>query len=205
MTHAPFGMYFNNDKCEFFSDKTAWNDYPHRIQMNDTNYYYYQHFDTEICALKYLTDYISILKQMGIYDNTQILIVSDHGGGRDTINIPIIPIRNIGNAPDTLFLFKDFGVSGGLKIDSRLMANYDIVSIFCENLPNGCPNVPPNILKNYPQNRELIHTIPSAWQLERHKKNEWLITKAYKVKDNIYDEKNWTDISDESYGIVNVK
>ena len=189
MTHTPYGMYFNGKECEFFSDKSVF--------KGKTNKNLFQHFDTESCAIKYLSDYVELLKSLGIYDNTQIFVVSDHGGG-DAISVAQ-------SRADSLLLFKDFGAHGNLKIDNRLMANYDIVSIFCENLPNGCPNVPPNILKNYPQNRELIHTIPSAWQLERHKKNEWLITKAYKVKDNIYDEKNWIDISDESYGIVNVK
>ena len=206
MTHLPYGMYFNGKECKFFDNKSAWDDYPHNVKM----YYpykwreknFYQHFDTEACALKYLSDYIQSLKKLGIYDNTQIFVVSDHSGN-DNINIPILDKDD--SRPDTLLLFKDFNAKGSLKIDNRLMANYDIASIFCENLPNGCPNVPPNILKNYPQNRELIHTIPSAWQLEGHKKNEWLITKAYKVKDNIYDEKNWINISDESYGIVNVK
>ena len=163
---------------------------------------FYQHFDTEACALKYLSDYIQSLKELGIYDNTQIFVVSDHSGN-DNINIPVLDKYD--TRPDSLFLFKDFGTSGDLKIDSRLMANYDIASMFCENLPNGCPNVPPNILKNYPQDRELIHTIPIAWQTEKHKPNEWLLNKAYKVRGNIYDPKNWTDISDESYGIVNVK
>ena len=206
MTHLPYGMYFNGKECKFFDNKSAWNDYPHNVKM----YYpykwreknFYQHFDTEACALKYLSDYIQSLKKLGIYDNTQIFVVSDHSGN-DNINIPILDKYD--SRPDTLLLFKDFNAKGSLKIDNRLMVNYDIVSIFCENLPNGCPNVPPNILQNYPANRWLIHTVPTTFILERHKPNKWLITKAYKVKDNIYDEKNWIDISDESYGIVNVK
>ena len=195
MTHAPYGMHFHNDKCEFFSDKSAWNDYPHNAHIDSK--YAHQQFDTEACALKYLTHYLQSLKNAGIYDNTQIFVVSDHGNG--SINIPIE------SRLDSLLLFKDFGARGNLKIDNRLMANYDIASIFCENLKNGCPNVGQNILKNYPTNREIIHTIPSAWKLERHRPNEWILTKAYKVRGNIYEAKNWTDISDEKYGIVNVR
>ena len=194
MTHTPYGMYFNNDKCEFFSDKSAFADYPHKARIENAH----QHFDTEACALKYLTHFVVNLKNLGIYDNTQIFIVSDHGG-TGPINIPI------SSRPDALLLFKDFGARGNLKIDNRLMANYDIPSIFCANLPNGCPSVGQNILAHYPQNREIIHTIPSAWQLERHRKDEWYITKAYKVRKNIYSTENWIDISDSKYGIVNVK
>ena len=194
MTHTPYGMYFNNDKCEFFSDKSAFADYPHKARIENAH----QHFDTEACALKYLTHFVANLKSLGIYDNTQIFVVSDHGG-TGPINIPI------SSRPDALLLFKDFGAKGALREDNRLMANYDIPSIFCANLPNGCPSVGQNILAHYPQNREIIHTIPSAWQLERHRKNEWFITKAYKVRKDIYSAENWIDISDSKYGIVNVR
>lgn len=78
------------------------------------------------------------------------------------------------------------------------MANYDVASIFCANLSNGCKNVPKNILKHYPQNRTLIHTIPHSWMIEEHKVNHWILNKIYQVKDNIYDPKNWTDITDET-------
>lgn len=197
MTHFPFAVYFNGKECEFGSNKTAWNDYPHKEKIDNKRFF--QHYDSESCALRYVVDYLELLKVYGIYDNTQILIVSDHGGDV-SFGIPIDTYR-----PDVIFLFKDFGAKGALKIDKRLMANYDIPSIFCANLKSGCPNVPPNILKNYPQNREIIFTMPYHWVLEQHKPNEWLIEKAYKVKGSIYEPSNWTDISDEKHGIVNVK
>ncbi len=200
ITHAPFGIYANNGHCDYFNNKTIWeNKNPHSQSM-EMGEYSYQHFDTEVCALLFLVRYIQWLKQEGIYDNTQIFVVSDHAGD-DSLNIPSLSPRTIG--PDILFLFKDFGAKGTLKIDNRLMANYDISSIFCENLSNGCPNVPPNILKNYPTNREIIHARPND-DFHRHKSNLWLIDRAYKVKDNIYDPKNWTDITDTS-DIANVK
>ena len=195
MTHSPFGIYFNNNKCDFFSDKTAWEDYPHKATLRYIGDFqeksYYKHFDGESCAIKYLADFVQVLKNAGIYDNTQIFVISDHGG-LDSINIPILDSR-----PDVLFLFKDFGARGALKIDNRLMANYDIASIFCANLKNGCPNVGQNILKNYPTNREIIHTAVYHWILYKHRPNEWIISKAYKVKGNIYDKNSWIDISDK--------
>ena len=204
MTHFPYAVYFNGESCEFSNPKSAWEDYPHnvkRIYPQDRNFknFHYQHYDAEACAMQYLTEYIALLKEKGIYDKTQIFVVSDHGGD-DKIGLPKFAYR-----PDVLLLFKDFGARGALKIDNRLMANYDISSIFCANLKGGCPNVPPNILQNYPSNREIIYTIPYHWVLEKHESNKWLINKAYKVRENIYDEQNWIDISDESHGIVNHK
>lgn len=203
ITHTPYGLYFKDGKCRFGEQKSAWEDYPHNVEMRESKAgALYQHYDTEACSLSYLADYIAWLKNVGIYDNTQIFVISDHGLG-NPINISLPNTKNPN--PDSLLLFKDFGAKGNLKIDNRLMANYDIASIFCENLPNGCPNVPPNILQNYPKSRTLKWLKNTYWELHKQHKNEWLIEKAYKVKDNIYDEKNWTDISDESYGIVNIK
>lgn len=188
LTHYPYNVYFTNNECKYFNDKTAWDDYPHKVKMRETNVK--QHYDAESCALYWLTQYIQWLKDNEIYDNTQIFVVSDHSI-HDSINIPI---NDIPNGVDVILMFKDFNKKGQLKIDNRLMSNYDIPSIFCENLKNGCPNVPKNILKNYPQNREVIVTIPIVENIDE---NEWLIRKAYKVMGDPYDEKNWTDVSDK--------
>ena len=192
ITHLPYGAYFKNGKCEFGGKWSAWNDYSHKAEMRHPNFkhtlHFFQHYDLEACALHYLADFVGVLKKLGIYDNTQIFVISDHAGN-DSINMPTF---DDDFRADALFLFKDFSARGNLKIDNRLMANYDIVSIFCANLTSGCPNVPKNILQNYPKNQEIIFTIPSSWKLEYHKSNEWLLRKAFKVKGDISDKKNWS-------------
>ena len=202
MTHLPFGAHFKDGKCEFGGKFSAWSEYPHKVQMRYPSFWrqlnFYQHYDLEACALHYLADFVENLKRVGVYDNTQILVVSDHAGN-DGINMPILDENDF--RPDALFLFKDFGAKGAIRVDKRLMANYDIASIFCENLPSGCLNVGKNILQNYPKKREIIHTIPLHWRLEAHKPNEWLIRKAFKVKGDIYNAKNWREFDE----IVNVR
>ena len=96
MTHVPYGMYYNHGKCEFYSQRSAWNEYPHKAQMSFTidshKWEYYQHYDTEACSLKYLSDFISWLKEEEIYDNTQIFVVSDHSA-RDSRIFLKLPMR----------------------------------------------------------------------------------------------------------------
>ncbi|WP_369607634.1 sulfatase-like hydrolase/transferase, partial [Helicobacter trogontum] len=205
ITHPPYAMYYNGKSCLFqgpknhFVDKTAWNDYPHKVTMSYKNIseqnFFFKHYDSEACALNYLGYLIQWLKDNKIYDNTQIFVVSDHGSP-DSIRIPNFITESNGR-PEVLFLFKDFNASGELKLDSRLMANYDISSIFCSNLPYGCPNVPKNILKHYPQERKIITATPISSDLKQHKKNEWLISHYFQVKGNIYDEDSWQDITKE--------
>ena len=111
MTHTPYGIYFKDGKCRYGEQKSAWEDYPHNVEMLESKAgARYQHYDTEICALSYLADYIAWLKNAEIYDNTQIFVVSDHGNG-NAINLSLPNIENPN--PDTLLLFKDFGTRGG--------------------------------------------------------------------------------------------
>ncbi len=187
MTHSPyfFGIDENN-QCTFFSTKTIWKrnlGTPHSARQ----------YETEVCAFFYLKHYIEWLKKENIYDNTQIFLVSDHAGFLNSINIPLLKPVEMDLGQDILFLFKDFNTNGELKTDERLMANYDISGIFCENLTNGCLNVPPNILKNYPQNRTIIHTRQDG--PPAHDATVWNIYSAYKIKAPIDDPASYEDVS----------
>lgn len=196
LTHAPYGIFFNNNTCHYFSSGSTWKGGEIRWYMN-------QHWDTELCALSYLNDYLQWLKKENIFDNTQIFVVSDHSGDRDSINIPELFPRLIGQ--DVLLLFKDFNQQGALQIDQRLMSNFDLASIYCDQLKTSCPNVPPSILKNYPANRTLIHVRPND-DFNHHLPNAWLIDKAYQISGNdITNPKNYQDISQSSPFVNNKK
>ena len=183
ITHSPQGAYFDGQKCVFFDNKNAWDDYAHGISLKDKSE---QHYDAEACALHYLADFVGALKNAGIYDNTQIFVISDHGAS-DSINMPK-------THADALFLFKDFGKSGAVRVDNRLMANYDIASIFCENLKGGCLSVGQNILAHYPQKREIIFAIPISYLLELHEPNRWLFDKIYKASGDVSGIKEWVEM-----------
>lgn len=189
-THMPYATYADkNGQCHFLNTQSIWTN-PERFALKNagSRFYYHQHFDTEACALFLLNDYFEWMKKENIYDNTQIFIVSDHGGDDSLSEIPRESYRQ-----GILFLFKDFDSRGEIKIDSRLMINSDIASIFCSNLKNGCPNVAPNILKNYPENREVIQALPTWWD-----KTEWgEVERALQIKGSIYNADNYTDIIGE--------
>lgn len=191
MTHSPYFLGIDkNNQCNFFSTKTIWK---RNLGVEHST----RQYETEVCAFFYLKNYVEWLKKENIYDNTQIFLVSDHAGFSNSINIP--HLKNANNldfdlGQDILLLFKDFNQQGELKTDRRLMANYDIASIFCENLKNGCPNVAKNILKNYPDNRTIIHTRPNG----THKnKRIWNIFYAYKIKAPIDEPMSYEDVSAE--------
>ena len=201
ITHFPFGISAEGGKCNYLKTGSVWKkpelfippESPAVVERVFHNLksenFKEQHFDTEACSLFLLSDYLKQLKESNIYDNTQILIVSDHAGTDSIKTMPRMKPMFFGQ--DVLFLLKDFNARGELKTDSRLMANFDIATIFCENLKSGCPNVAPNILKNYPKNREIIVMRPNVTLVDQEA-DWWNVENAYKVKGNLYDPAAYT-------------
>ena len=204
MTHFPYGISAEGGQCHYLKKSTVLknanvfappNNLPQaytkaRDPLNKE--FSEQHFDSEACALFLISSFLNNLKTLGIYDNTQIFIVSDHAGPDSITQMPRLAQPFLGQ--DTLFLFKDFNQRGDLKSDNRLMVNYDIATIFCDNLKNGCKNVQPNILKNYPKNREIINFRVPSTAFDYHPNNRWIIHQAYKIKGNIYEKNSYEEL-----------
>ena len=147
-------------------------------------------------TIKTFSKWIDWMKENGVYDNTKIIIVSDHGvhwhryKGKIDINIPFILdkekvkqewMRNL----NPLLLVKDFNSKGDYKKDWRMMSNHDVRSItFDENNPTvGEPK----------KHRELRGYI-AYWDKNIDRMNQFFITYYFKVKDNVFDAKNWEKV-----------
>lgn len=136
------------------------------------------HYDNEICAMREAFVILNFLKANGIYDNTMIVLVSDHS--YNDIIEHNIPKSSLGNNPNPLLLIKNFNAKAPLQVDSRLMSNADVYGILCDTF-KVCDE--PNILKNYPQNREIIHTLNVHWTQEAKRKDSLIFEKIWKVSD----------------------
>lgn len=88
--------------------------------------------------------------------------------------------------------------NGDLKTDMRLMSNADVYGILCDEVMGGgrggC-NVS-NILKNYPQERQIIHTRNIHWTSEAQRADHLMFEKIWLIKDSVLDPKNFTDITE---------
>ena len=152
-------------------------------------------YNSEVCAFREIGRFIEQIKALGIYDNTMIVITSDHGRADSYPQLKASGNNFPGYYSDTLLMIKNFGLRGELKTDSRLMINSDIASIICSHI-GGCANVPPNILQNYPQNREVVHFYPKYFQGQKNPKDKYAPHSIWKVKGNIYDPQNWQKIGE---------
>lgn len=167
-------------------------------------------YHTQMAALKRVGEWLDWLKENGVYDNTRIIIASDHGaqGTEDCMEpapdldakLAGISYRGRGHY-HPLLLFKDFNASGPLVRDETFMTNADAPSL----LLNGLIEKPLNpftkneipldtrplkkdgvVITTSDKHLPHAHRDPYLFDI---KKNEW-----WQVKDNIFKSSSWTQI-----------
>jgi hypothetical protein len=155
-------------------------------------------YHVNMAALVLLGKWFDYFKQMGVYDNTRIIVVSDHGWHIDTsLEDFALPngTRLIGFNP--VLLVKDFSGSARpeiseLKTDNTFMTHADVPYLASKDITDA---VNPFTRKPLVFDKSDGITISTAneweapdptkytWKIGR---NEWL-----HVRDNIFDPANW--------------
>ena len=154
------------------------------------------HYHANIGALLRVAEWIEYIKENGAYDNTRIIIVSDHGAGitsglfDESIHLPF---RRESMNP--LLLLKDFNATGELSSDMTFMSTADVpflsVEGIIENPVNPFTNNP--ISMDEKKDGEYIAN-SHLWSPDGQNKNTFKIAdnEWYHVKDNIFVDSNWT-------------
>jgi hypothetical protein len=152
-------------------------------------------YHVNIASFVLLGKWFSFLKKHDVYDNTRIILVSDHGASSysrlpNNISLPNGSSLQTFNA---LLMAKDFNSSGELKTDNNFMTNADAPFFAFDGLVadpvNPFTGVP---LKPAKIDGAVIAAIPAlnSTQHSRYQyrigKNQWL-----HVKENIFDPANW--------------
>ena len=106
-------------------------EYIHEVNLNKV-----KHYQINMCTLKRLGEYFDYLKEEGVYDNTRIIIVSDHSTNTSIDdNYVIKGLDENGNEKNydceqfsCALMVKDYN-STGFKIDDDFMTNADVPSL----------------------------------------------------------------------------
>ena len=183
ITHEPF--YFTSDFLPYMElkgvDKKDLDIYKDDVSV--------VHFYANIASINCITNFITYLKKNNIYDNTKIIIVSDHGRNVNTKAFD----KNIefANWYNALLMYKDFNSKGEIKIDTNFMTIADtpyLATKHISNIKNPFNNK--LITNDYKTNGvfiiESIGVSPSE-----HFTNKFRFYNFYYVKDNIFDINNW--------------
>ncbi|MBD5427827.1 MAG: sulfatase-like hydrolase/transferase [Treponema sp.] len=157
------------------------------------------HFITMMAASKMLARFFDRLKELGVYGNTRIIIVSDHGTG---IRVPELANDIPGLRKQTVvasLLVKDFGKWGGVKTSLEFMTNADTPAIALEGIVPNAKNPFTGVPLAPADKSEYVKIMTSQAQSTRIRKqshfdiakDEW-----FTVKDDIYVNENWKPYTD---------
>jgi hypothetical protein len=152
-------------------------------------------YHTNIASYKRLADWFNFLKSQDLYDNTRIILVSDHGPQIAYVNKGDSGLPpNFDNLHPILF-FKDFYASGPLKSDMTFMTNADVPYLALKDQIGSMVNpFTGNEISMKNKEKPLYIAVsgslhlgdPEAARLTLDPKRD------YYIKENIFEEKNWS-------------
>ena len=152
-------------------------------------------YHVNMTAFLLLTKYFNYLDENGVYDNTRIIIVSDHGASRsgDFGGNFLLPNGQSLLSYHALLLFKDFNVrERKMNVNTDFMANADAALLAVKDIFNN-PKNPFTGQSLLPQKENGLDIV-TVTNLKSHGKNEYKIksNQWLHVKDNIFIESNWS-------------
>ncbi|MBQ3171513.1 MAG: hypothetical protein IJB53_06315, partial [Mailhella sp.] len=150
-----------------------------------------EHLRTEYYALKTLIKWFLWMKEHDVYDNTHIILVSDHDA-RDSMEL--VKIWN-GYAPvgaHGLLLIKEPGKRGELCIDrTTQMANWDVPYIVLNSLCKEASKME----RPWKKERARFSVNARFWRREDHEKNSLSLEHIYKIQGPLYNRKSWVKVN----------
>lgn len=157
-----------------------------------------EHYHGNAAAIHRLADWILYLKAQGVYDNTRIIIASDHGRdvntGRFKKERKLPFMREYCNP---LLLVKDFGASGDIATDNTFMTNADVPTMAVQGVIAD-PINPFTGNRITSEGRKKLVTITSTknWIPSQQNKDTLSVASSdwYTVHDSIFDENNWAQV-----------
>jgi hypothetical protein len=162
-----------------------------------------EHYHVTMASFLLLGKYFLYLKENGVYDNTRIIIVADHGtmgAMKNNVDNILLPNGEKLSVYNPVLMVKDFDCNGGyITIDETFMTNADAPFFSLKNIIdrplNPFTNIPLQSDKTEGINITTISTLSSHDHSKysyRIGKNQWLF-----VKDNIFDPENWKAVSNQ--------
>lgn len=157
------------------------------------------HYTTMVAVFKKYDGMIKRLKDLGVYDNTRIIIVSDHGAGFITPdlenNIPGLLKQTVVAS----LLVKDFNSHGVLKTDSTFMTNADTPYLATSGILKPEEQINPftnKPLKKENKNDYVKIDLARSQSTRNRYKSGWDIPENawFTVHDNIYRNENWSPL-----------
>lgn len=154
-------------------------------------------FSTSCGIFNRLSEFFDYMKENGVYDNTRIIIVSDHGSSSKGAKSDLPKPKNLKVNPENFvasLLVKDFNARGEIRDDMTFMTNADTPYLAVKDLIDDAlhPFTGKPLKVENKNDYTILNTAPAQSTRIRKEKaftvkdREW-----FTVKDDIYKEENW--------------
>jgi membrane protein insertase Oxa1/YidC/SpoIIIJ len=151
-------------------------------------------YHTNIASYKRLADWFNFLKSEGLYDNTRIILVSDHGPQIAYVNkgengLP----PNFDNLHPILF-FKDFDASGPLQSNMAFMTNADVPYLALKDQTGRVNPFTGNEISMKNKEKPLYIAVSGSLHLGDPEATRLTLDpkRDYYIGENIFEAKNWS-------------
>ena len=171
---------------------------------NSNDAYLITHYKVNCASLKAVGNWLDFLRNNDCYDNTRIIIVSDHGAPVNSNDFQIFDSVSSRTAAslNCLLLFKDFNSTGEMQVDYSFMTNADTLFLAKKNL--DISDINPYTKKRFIQNKSdgvnvYLPTSQEWSDKQLMDKKQFTLDPeiGWHVKGSIYDSKNWKHLSDK--------
>ena len=163
-------------------------------KCHDTNVL--QDYDVNAAAILLLGRYFEYLQKNDLYDNTKIIVVSDHAYYHHYSAFDSFSDATVPSAYNCLLLYKDFNSDSAVKTDDTLMTNADTLYLLKDGL--ALSDVNPYTGKALiPDTKQSVKVYPLSKNNGNNPTfnlNETQFkfdTPCWEIKENIFDPANW--------------
>ena len=158
----------------------------------------FSHYHVDVAAFLELGKWFDYLKEAGVYDNTRIIIVSDHGTNLG-INKDLLIYNDDMLFYNALLMVKDFN-SEGFRIDNSFMTNADVPFLATDEVIKDPVNpFSGNKIEEMTKNNQLFSVFGSKqWDVRTNDGYRFADDVWYSVHDNCLDPDCWEVIEDPS-------
>jgi len=164
------------------------------IQSDDRS-----HYHSNAASLKRLGIYFDYLREQGVYDNTRIIIVADHGNALYSDGMSTFSNDREYNSFVPLFLVKDFNATGPVRTDSTFMTNADAPLFAIKDVIEEPinPFTQKNLFEEVKKDKVNVYSGP--WDPRSHTGSAltYYPEHSFSVHGDIFLESNWGAVDEE--------
>lgn len=161
----------------------------------------WKHYCVNLITYRELADWLNRLRELGVYDNTRIILVADHGITLSPAQFDDFLLENGDDIEkfNPLLMVKDFNSHGDMQINNEFMTNADVPVLAANGLIEDLVNpFTGNTITNAEKENEILIE-KSAKRSKTSPEDKIGVNEIFwwEVRDSIFDQSNWKMVDGE--------